>query len=114
MKPDTFPIEIYVPGTPQDDPRQAKKYPPWVRVRTGPPLHPDDLAVVDGIPVTSIARTLVDLAEVCDRSELAEIFSNVREQGRLDVEMVDASMRRVEWRPSLPMLQEVLNEFRDE
>ena len=34
-------------------------------------IHPDDRAAVDGIPVTSVARTLVDLADVLDERRLA-------------------------------------------
>ena len=36
---------------------------PGVVVHYSPPLHPDDVAVVDGIPCTSVARTLVDCVE---------------------------------------------------
>lgn len=39
-------------------------------------------------------------------------FRAVRDQGRLDLAAVDASIARAEWRPSLPMLHEVLDEFR--
>ncbi len=108
----TLPIDVYVPNKPGDDPRNTPDPPPGITIHRGPPLHPDDLGVVDGIPVTSIARTLVDLAEVCTREELWEVFTTVRDQERLDLAAVDASIARVEWRPSLPMLHEVLNEFR--
>jgi very-short-patch-repair endonuclease len=44
-----------------------------VRVHHARRLHPDDVTVLDGIPVTSLARTLLDLAasERPDRLELA-------------------------------------------
>ena len=37
---------------------------PGVVVHRGPPLHPDDLTIQNGIPVTSPSRTLIDCAEV--------------------------------------------------
>jgi predicted transcriptional regulator of viral defense system len=51
-----------------------------VVVHYGPPLHPDDLTLVDGIPVTSVARTLIDLAELMDADELRGCFATARER----------------------------------
>ena len=79
----------------------------------GPPLHPDDVATVDGIPVTSVARTLVDLAECMSKTELRETFEIARRKGLLNIADVRASRARVEWRPSLAMLDEVIAEFDD-
>ena len=104
------PIHVIVPGSP-DDPRTRVDPPPGVVVQYSPPLHPDDLTVVDGIPCTSVARTLVDLAEIMTKDELSEVFANAESQGRLDLDAVRASAARVEWRPSLPMLYEVIDEF---
>jgi hypothetical protein len=109
IEQDPPPIHITVAGSP-DDPRFADP-PPGVVVHYTPPLHPDDLAVVDGIPCTSVARTLVDLAEEMPIEELREVFANARDMGLLDLDAVRASADRVEWRPSLPMLQQVIAEF---
>jgi hypothetical protein len=102
-------IHITVPGNP-DDPRFADP-PPGVVVHYAPPLHPDDLTVVNGLPCTSVARTLVDCAEEMTIAELRELFRNARSKGLLDVDAVRASAARVEWRPSLAMLHEVIDEF---
>jgi hypothetical protein len=106
---DHHPIHITIPGSP-DDPRLADP-PPGVIVHYSPPLHPDDLAVVNGIPCTSVARTLVDCAETMALEELRELFGTARRKGLLDIEAVKASAARVEWRPSLPMLHQVIEEF---
>src|SRR3954465_13427752 len=45
--------------TTPDRGRPSKKGGRFHRVRS---LHPDDVAVVDGVPVTSVARTLFDIA----------------------------------------------------
>ena len=106
------PIHITIQGDARD-PRSHMEAPPGVIIHRSPPLHPDDLDEVDGIPVTSLARTLVDLAEVSDRNELRSYFAEARAQGRLDIGAVRASAGRVEWRPSLPFLYEVIAEFDD-
>ena len=102
-------IHVTVPGS-SDDPRSADP-PPGVVVHYTPALHPDDLAVVDGIPCTSVARTLVDCAEEMTIDELRELFSTARSKGLLDIDAVRASAARVEWRPSLSMLRKVIDEF---
>ena len=104
------PVHIYIPGR-AEDPRQAHDLPDWVVPHYGPPLHPDDLTVIDGIPVTSVARTLIDLAEVLREGELRECFRNARHLGLLDLDELTASRARVEWRPSLTLFDRVAAEF---
>ena len=104
------PIHVTVPGFPHD-PREPVEAPPGVVIHHSPPLHPDDMAVVNGIPCTSVARTLVDCAEEMTKDELRQLFANAERKGLLDIEAVRRSAARVEWRPSLQMLQEVIDEF---
>ena len=104
------PIHVTVAGSPED-PRGPAPDIRGVRVHWGPALHPDDHTVVDGIPVTSISRTLVDLAEILPRDELREVFADASARGLLDMAAVEASYARVEWRASLRMLREVMDEF---
>jgi hypothetical protein len=106
------PIHVTVPCG-EDDPRRSRPDPPGVVVHYVPELHPDDVTVVDGIPTTSVSRTLVDLAEVMDADELRGCFERARELGMLDMDAVEASFGRLEWRPSLAMLREVMDEFAD-
>ena len=103
------PIDVYVPGS-ADDPRTDTAI-PGVAIRRGPQLHPDDVTTVDGIPVTSPSRTLIDLAEVMTAEELRAAFARAREIGLLDPVALRAARERVEWRPSLAMLDEVLDAF---
>ena len=106
-------IHITVPGSP-DDPRDDLPQLDGVEIHRCPPLHPDDVTVHKGLPVTSPARTLVDAAEFSTREELRAIFRRAREIGLLDLDAVRASRSRVEWRPSLGMLDEVIAEFEDD
>jgi hypothetical protein len=104
------PIHVTVPANP-DDPREEPPPPPGAVVHRVPALHPDDVTVVDGVPVTTVARTLIDLAECSDADELRGYFARAAELGILDLEELAASRARVEWRPSLAMLDEVIAEF---
>jgi hypothetical protein len=102
-------VHITIAGSPAD-PRDGEAL-EGVVVHRVPFLHPDDVTVVDGIPVTSVARTLVDLAEVSSIDELRAVFRTARAKGLLDLDAVRASASRVEWRPSLGMLHAVIDEM---
>lgn len=108
---DHEPIHVSVPGS-ADDPRLATSL-PGVVIHRVPPLHPDDLTIHHGIPVTSPSRTLIDLAELMTAAELRAAFAQAQAIGLLDPEELRAARRRVEWRPSLAMLDEVIDEFCD-
>jgi hypothetical protein len=103
------PIDVYVPGC-ADDPRSDISI-PGVEIHRGPPLHADDVTTVDGIPVTTPSRTLIDMADVVTADELRALFARAQEIGLLDPEALRAARARVEWRPSLVMLDEVIAEF---
>lgn len=71
------PIHVYVPGS-ADGPRDPPSI-PGVHIHHGPPLHSDDLATANGIPVTSPSRTLIDLAEILSVDELRAAFARARD-----------------------------------
>jgi hypothetical protein len=108
---DGEPIHITVPGSAQD-PRTDTSI-PGVVIHHVPELHPDDVTVLDGLPITSPSRTLVDCAELMDEDELRATFARARDIGLLDPDALRASRARVEWRPSLAMLDEIIAEFCD-
>jgi hypothetical protein len=106
---DHEPIHVTVSGS-ADDPRTAASI-PGVVIHRGPPLHPDDVTTANGIPVTSPSRTLIDCAEFMTATELRATFARAQEIGLLDPEALRAARARVEWRPSLAMLDQVIDEF---
>jgi hypothetical protein len=106
---DPAPIHVFVPGS-ADDPRTAA-FTPGVAIHRGPLLHPDDVTTHNGISITSPSRTLIDCAEFMTAAELRAAFARAREIGLLDPEAIRAARARVEWRPSLAMLDEVIDEF---
>ena len=104
-------IDVTVPGSSRD-PRSDAAAPPGIRIHRSPSLHPDDVVTLpSGLRVTSVSRTLIDLAEDVTADELREYFAAARARGLLDMDAVRRSRRRVEWRPSLAMLDEVIAEF---
>ena len=103
------PIHVTVPGS-AADPREEIAI-PGVVLHHSPTLHPDDVTTIDGIPATSPSRTLIDLAEILSADELRAAFSRARELGLLDPKALLAARARAEWRPSLAMLDEVIDEF---
>ena len=105
------PVDVTVPGS-SDDPRQEAPAPEGVVIHRVPALHPEDVVTLPcGLRVTSVARTLIDLAEVLTRDELRDAFATARERGILDMDALRRSRARVEWRPSLAMLDGVIAEF---
>ena len=106
---DHEPVHVLVPGS-GDDPRVAGSL-PGVVVHRGPPLHPDDVTTLHGIPITSPSRTLIDCAEFMTAAELRAAFARAQQLGLLDPEALRAARAPVEWRASLEMLDEVIDEF---
>lgn len=105
------PIHVTVPGS-SDDPRGQPPAPEGIEIHRVPWLHPEDVVTLpDGLRVTSVARTLIDLAEEMSRDELREVFATARRRGLLDMDALRRSRARVEWRPSLAMLDSVIAEF---
>ncbi len=110
MTPRDLAVHVTIAGS-ADDPR-ATATPSGVVIHRVPHLHPDDVVTLPGgLRVTSVARTLVDLADVMTRDELRETFALAQRRGMLDAEAVRASRARVEWRPSLAMLDTVIEAF---
>ena len=57
-------------------------------------LPKQDRAVLDGIPVTSLARTLVDLAAVVDPTRLGRTFEEAERIRKLDIRAIEAVLLR--------------------
>jgi very-short-patch-repair endonuclease len=57
-------------------------------------LTEDDRALVDGIPVTSVARTLLDLAWKLRSDQLRRVLARAEDLGLLDLDAINASIER--------------------
>jgi very-short-patch-repair endonuclease len=75
-------------------------------------IHPEDRAVVRGIPVTSVARTLVDLADVLSEERLATAVHEAEVRRVFDLEAIERVLGRLAGRTGRHRLQRVLAAYR--
>ena len=74
----------------------------------GAALHPDDRVEVDGIPVTSVSRTLLDLAEVVPPTQLRRAYEAAERHRYLDVDALNDVIARSNGRRGLAALLALL------
>jgi predicted transcriptional regulator of viral defense system len=68
--------------------------PRGIRVHRVRRLHPDDVAVVDGVPVTSTARTLLDLADVLPLRQLIRAIEQAERIQLFDMRAIEQLLAR--------------------
>jgi very-short-patch-repair endonuclease len=81
----------------------------WART-----LDPDECAKVDGIPVTTLARTYLDIAEALNHRRLIEALEAGQRQNKLDVDALEATIARNPGRRGITSLQAALAELADD
>jgi very-short-patch-repair endonuclease len=69
-------------------PGRHAEHQPGIRAHRIRKVHEDDRDEVDGIPVTSVARTLLDLAAVAAPIELRRSYERAERLGLLDLEAI--------------------------
>jgi very-short-patch-repair endonuclease len=77
-------------------------------------LHPDDRTTVGGIPVTSPARTALDLAPDESRRDLTRLLQRANENKLLDRRRFDALLARAGGHPGRGKLATALRTFKPE
>jgi hypothetical protein len=75
-------------------------------------LHAEDRAFVDGIPVTSIPRTLLDLSEVVTADALDRAIEKAERLKLFDLTAIDALLDRTSGRKGKRRLERALVEYR--
>jgi very-short-patch-repair endonuclease len=71
-------IDVTVPA------RAGRRKRPGIRIHRSGRLAPEEVTERSGIPVTTVARTLLDLADVLDRQALRRAVTEAEYTGRLD------------------------------
>jgi very-short-patch-repair endonuclease len=84
---------------------------PGIRVHAVRTIHPDDRAEVDGIPVTSVARTIVDLAGALDDRRLTAVVNEAEVRRVFDLTEVEAAIERAAGRAGPKRLRRVLTNY---
>jgi Transcriptional regulator, AbiEi antitoxin len=77
-------------------------------------IHADDRAIRDATPVTSLARTVVDLAEVLSEPWLGDAVNEAEVQRLFDLSAVEAALGRVPGRKGRHRLSRVLAAYQPE
>jgi uncharacterized protein DUF559 len=75
-------------------------------------ISPEDRTVVDGIPVTSVASTLFDLAEVVDESRLERAFEEADRLGLLHMRALEDVCARGHGRHALRSIRPLIDTAR--
>ena len=76
-------------------------------------LDPRDVTVRDGIPVTTVARTLVDLADVLTPHQLTRVIREAEFRGLFDAADTAAAMVRARGRHRLGVLEQAIAMYLD-
>ena len=97
---DAAPVEVTV--RPEDRRRR-----PGIRVHRAL-LRTEDVAVREGIPVTTAARTVLDLAAVLASRELEQLVARAADLKLLPAGELRSLMTRYERRPGTPLLRLIL------
>ena len=77
-------IDVTVPS------RNGRKRQAGIRVHRSGGLRPDEVTVKNGIPVTTVARTLLDLADVLDGQALRRVITEAEYLNLFDLAAINA------------------------
>jgi very-short-patch-repair endonuclease len=87
---------------------RGRKPKPGLHIHTTRHVHPSDITEHDGIPVTTMARTLVDLTDVLTVHQLANVIHEAAFRNRFNRHATLAAMTRANGRRNLAKLAEAL------
>ena len=90
-------------------PRDHRPHPGF-HVHTTRHIHPSDITEHDGIPVTTISRTLVDLTDTLTAHQLANVIHEAAFRNRFNRHATLAAMARANGRRDLNRLAEALKQ----
>jgi hypothetical protein len=79
-----------------------------MRVHRSATLRAQDVTTVDRIPCTTVARTLLDLAEVVDRRSVERAYEQAEVLGILDLVAVEDVLARSSGRRGAPRLRAIV------
>jgi very-short-patch-repair endonuclease len=95
------PIEVTTPGT-------GSRAQPGIRIHRARSLHPDDVSSRCRIPVTSPARTLIDLAATIAPRHLEEAFEEALRRRIVTPRALAGQVERNTGRSGAPLLRDLL------
>ena len=87
---------------------------PGIRCHYARALHPQDATVIDAIPVTTLARTYLDIADLLTHARLIDALEAGERQNKLDVGALHAVIARSQGRHGIEPLRSAIAELTDE
>jgi very-short-patch-repair endonuclease len=105
LRTDQVKVDVTVPGT-------SRNSRPRIRVHRTRVLHEEDIATIDGIPVTSLARTLLDIASVLRPQPLLYAIEEAVRQEVFDLKAVNRAIERTPMRAGVARLQTALGGYK--
>jgi hypothetical protein len=103
IRPGFWKVEVTTPHS-----RRSRK---GTRVHTAK-LHPEDITIHDGIPVTSVARTILDLATLLTEVQLTRLIEEGVRKERLDLRALERAIARRPRVAGVVRLRRVLAAYR--
>jgi very-short-patch-repair endonuclease len=91
-------IDVTVPS------RNGRRPQPGIRLHRTARLQPDEVTVRHGIPVTTVARTLLDLADVLDRQALKRVITEAEYTNQFDLTAINAAVENNPGRRSAKLM----------
>jgi len=85
---------------------------PAIQAHRARRIHEEDVTVKDGIPVTTVARTLVDLTDVLSRDRVLRAIREAEFLRLLDLDSLNAAVGRAHGRRRLSVLTQALAHHR--
>ncbi|MFO8175866.1 MAG: type IV toxin-antitoxin system AbiEi family antitoxin domain-containing protein [Longimicrobiales bacterium] len=98
---DRSPVHVTIPGA--DRGRR-----PGIRRHKVANLPAEDAALVEGVPVTSPARTIVDLAALARPRALEQVLAEAERRELADLEGVSAALERAPWTTGATVLRQLI------
>ena len=89
-------------------PRRKRRRIEGIRIHRARDLQPDEVTTFDGIPITTPARTLLDLGEVCTAREVEQALANALRRGLVTRDEVRAIVDRHPQHRGAPVLRRLL------
>jgi len=91
-------------------PTRTMRKQPGIRIHRSTTLTEKDVTIVDGIPCTTVARTLLDLADVENRRGLERAFDQSEIAGAFDLRAIEDQLERNFTRRAAGLVRAVLEE----
>jgi very-short-patch-repair endonuclease len=87
--------------------RSARRL-PGIRAHRARTLDPADVTAKDGVPVTTVARTLIDLTDILSSDRLLRAIREAEYLGLLDHDSLNAAVKRANGRKRLRKLTDAI------